>query len=227
MPLFALDWSYGTIYAVHLNPEGASYTGAEEEFLSRSPLPLTDGAVGPDGALYFVTGGRGTQSELYRVTYVGAESTAPVDPHDARFADLRALRQKLEATPAPGDKPDEVVTMLIPLLAHTDRHIRYAARVALERIPTPLWQTRVLGQDDPDCVIAGVVALAHTADSPAQRALLGALDRLDYSRLTVRQQLDYLRAMSLVFIRLGAPSQTWRPVWRRRSTRIIPQPAIP
>ena len=63
----------------------------------------------------------------------------------------------------------------------------------------------MLGQDDPDCVIAGVVALAHTADSPAQRALLGALDRLDYSRLTVRQQLDYLRAMSLVFIRLGAP----------------------
>ena len=31
--LFALDWSYGTIYAVHLNPEGASYTGAKEEFL--------------------------------------------------------------------------------------------------------------------------------------------------------------------------------------------------
>ena len=48
--------------------------------------------------------------------------------------------------------------MLIPQLSHADRHIRYAARVALERIPTPLWQTRVLAEDDPDCVIGGVVA---------------------------------------------------------------------
>ena len=74
--LFALDWTFGTIHAVHLAADGASYTGSREEFLSRTPLPLTDAAVGPDGALYFITGGRGTQSELYRVTYVGTESTA-------------------------------------------------------------------------------------------------------------------------------------------------------
>ncbi len=203
--LFALDWSYGTIYAIHLIPDGASYTGTKEEFLSRSPLPLTDAAVGPDGALYFVTGGRGTQSEVYRVTYVGNESTAPVNAHDSRFADLRALRHKIEAIPGPGDQPDEVVTTLIPLLAHSDRYIRYAARVALERLPPALWQTRVLAEEDPDCVIGGVVGLAHTVDSPARTGLLSALDRLDYSKLTVRQQLDYLRAMSLVFIRLGAP----------------------
>ena len=59
--------------------------------------------------------------------------------------------------------------MLVPRLAHPDRHIRYAARVALERMPLAVWQARVLAADDPDCVIGGVVALAHTADSPAQR----------------------------------------------------------
>ena len=45
--LYALDWTFGTAYAVHLTPDGASYTVEVEEFLSsssaaaRSPsLPL-------------------------------------------------------------------------------------------------------------------------------------------------------------------------------------------
>ena len=65
---------------LHRHPRG---------ILARSPLPVTDAAVAPDGALYFITGGRSTQSELFRVTYVGAESTAAVDARDTRFADLR------------------------------------------------------------------------------------------------------------------------------------------
>ncbi len=202
--LLALDWSYGTIYAVHLTPEGASYTGTREEFLSRSPLPLTDAAVGPDGALYFTTGGRGTQSELYRVTYVGNESTAPVDARDGRFAELRALRHKIEAYQASVDDPAEAVATLTAFLSHADRHIRFAARASLEHVPPSLWQDRVLAAKDPDTVIGGVVALAHTADSLAQPAILAALDRLDFGKLSPRQQLDALRAWSLVFIRLGS-----------------------
>jgi len=203
--LFALDWTYGAIYAIHLAADGASYTGTKEEFLSRSPLPLTDGAVGPDGAFYFITGGRSTQSELYRVTYVGTESTAPVDARDTRFAELRALRQKTEANFDPQEDPADAATRLVALLSHSDRHIRYAARVSLERLPADVWQERVLAADDPDCLIGGVVGLAHTLETPAQPALLAALEHVDYRRLTVRQQLDFLRALSLVFIRLGAP----------------------
>ena len=72
------DWSYGKLYAVHLTPDGSAYKGELEEFLSGSPLPLTDVVVNPkDGALYFTIGGRKTQSGLYRVTYAGKESTAP------------------------------------------------------------------------------------------------------------------------------------------------------
>ena len=108
--LFALDWTFGTMYAVHLHADGASYTGTREEFLTRTPLPLTDAAVGPDGALYFITGGRSTQSELFRVTYVGTESTAPVDARDTRFADLRALRQQTEAISDPAKSPADAVT---------------------------------------------------------------------------------------------------------------------
>ena len=70
--LFALDWSWGKLYAVHLEPSGASYTATKEEFLTGSPLPLTDAIIRKqDGAMYFTIGGRKVQSGLYRVTYVG------------------------------------------------------------------------------------------------------------------------------------------------------------
>ncbi len=105
----------------------------------------------------------------------------------------------------PQDNLHEAATRLIGLLSHPDRHIRYAARVSLERVPHDQWQDRVLTAADPDCVIGGVVALAHTVESPVQPALLAALDRVDFVKLSSRQQLDLLRAYSLAFIRLGAP----------------------
>ena len=75
--LFMLDWSWGKLYAVHLEASGSSYTATKEEFLSGAPLPLTDAIIHPqDGAMYFTIGGRRVQSGLYRVTYVGKESTA-------------------------------------------------------------------------------------------------------------------------------------------------------
>ena len=66
--MFILDWSYGRILAIHFTPHGASYRATAENFLEGRPLNVTDLAFGPDGAMYFVTGGRGTQSGLYRVT---------------------------------------------------------------------------------------------------------------------------------------------------------------
>ena len=67
--LLAFDWSFGIIHGLHLKPSGGTYTADHEEFLSGSPLPLTDGVIGPDGALYFLTGGRRLESDLYRVYY--------------------------------------------------------------------------------------------------------------------------------------------------------------
>ena len=56
--LFILDWAYGIICAVHLTPHGASYTGRSEVFLQGRPLNVTGLDFGPDGAMYFITGGR-------------------------------------------------------------------------------------------------------------------------------------------------------------------------
>ncbi len=90
--LYLLDWSYGRIIAVHF---GSTVT--QETFVAGRPLNVTDGCIGPDGAMWFITGGRGTQSGLYRVTYAGsrppAQQTAsvakplstPLSKHAARI----------------------------------------------------------------------------------------------------------------------------------------------
>ena len=57
--------------------------------------------IGKDGAIYFAVGGRGGQSELYRVTYTGTESTDPVNAKDAAGAAERNIRRQLEAFHAP------------------------------------------------------------------------------------------------------------------------------
>ena len=68
--LYACDWSYGKLYAVHLKPQGATFSAELEEFITGTPLPLTDLVVNPmDGAMYFAIGGRKVQSGLYRVTH--------------------------------------------------------------------------------------------------------------------------------------------------------------
>ena len=74
--LYVLDWAYGRIIAVHLTPHGASYAATAERFLEGRPLNVTDLDFDRDGAMWFVTGGRKTQSSLYRVRYVGPAATS-------------------------------------------------------------------------------------------------------------------------------------------------------
>ena len=69
--VFLGDWSEGRILAVTMKRSGATYTANTEVFLQGSPLNVTDLDVGPDGALYFVTGGRSTSGGLYRVAWNG------------------------------------------------------------------------------------------------------------------------------------------------------------
>ena len=55
---FTLDWSWGKIYATHLEPNGSSYGGNFELFLSGAPMPVTDAVINSeDGAMYFTIGG--------------------------------------------------------------------------------------------------------------------------------------------------------------------------
>jgi putative heme-binding domain-containing protein len=203
--LYLCDWTFGTIYALHLEPRGSSYQAVKEEFLSRTPLPLTDAAVGPDGALYCTIGGRGTQSELFRVTYNGTDSTAPAPLKEPRLAELRALRRSIEAFHKKSATEREIARRIYPFLAHDDRFIRYAARVALEHQPVKLWQDRVLDETNPESLITGAVALARQGDKSLKPRLIAALERLNFASLNEEQRLELVRAWSLVFIRMGAP----------------------
>jgi len=202
--LYILDWTFGTIYAIHLQPDGSSYVGKKEEFLSKTPLPLTDAAVGPDGALYFTVGGRGTQSTLYRVFYTGDEPTKPVDATNDEGKELRELRRHMEALHRPGSA--NAVDEIWPMLSHADRHVRYAARVALEHQEVAAWQQRALAETNPQAAVQAIVALARQGDAALQPKMLAALDRIDPSGLSEPQLLDLLRTYQLVFIRTGEPS---------------------
>ena len=207
---FICDWTFGTMYAIHMNTWGASYVANKEEFLSRTPLPLTDNAVGPDGALYFTVGGRGAQSELYRVTYIGHESTTHVvaaQRSDDVFAGLRELRLQLERYHRTARSPQEAIDFAWQHLRNADRHIRYAARIAIEHQDVTLWQKRALSEREPNTLIAASVALARQGDPSVQGDLLQALERLDYGSIGLINQLELLRAWSLTFIRMGRPSQ--------------------
>jgi putative heme-binding domain-containing protein len=204
--LFILDWTFGTIYTVHLQPDGSSYKSTVEEFLSRTPLPLTDCAVGPDGAFYFTIGGRGTQSELFRVTYVGQESTGKVDARDQTGAADRELRHKLEAFHSSTSDSKAAVAFAWPYLSHGDRFIRFAARLAIEKQPIAGWKDRVGKETEPDAIINGVVALARMGEASDLPAAISALGKLKFDQLDERRQLDLLRAYELSFARLGQPA---------------------
>jgi putative heme-binding domain-containing protein len=75
--LFVCDWSQGRILAIHLTPQEGTYSGKSEVFLEGHPLNATDLAVGPDGWLYFCTGGRGTEGGVYRVVWTGKAASPP------------------------------------------------------------------------------------------------------------------------------------------------------
>jgi len=203
--LYACDWTFGTMYAIHLEPDGATYKATKEEFVARTPLPLTDVTIGLDGAMYFAVGGRGAQSELYRVTYQGSASKAPVEYRDARQADARRQRHDLEALHRPAADGPAVARQALPSLASPDRFLRYAARVALEHQPLEHWQAAALAATEPRARITGAIAVARQADRAAQPEVLAALDSIEPAPLDDATKLDLVRAYQLALIRLGEP----------------------
>ncbi|MCA9062250.1 MAG: c-type cytochrome [Planctomycetaceae bacterium] len=204
--LFINDWSYGVIYAVHMTPKGSTYIAEAERFVSAAPLPATDIVINPiDHAMYFAIGGRRTQSGLYRVTYVGSESTAAIDARATEGSDLRGLRHRLESLHHPG--ADKAVETAWAALGHADRNIRFAARTAIEHQPVDTWAARALGvHPNADSRITALLALARCGRPEHQIPLLTALRELEGLKLSEEQQLAVLRVISLAFIRLGAPS---------------------
>ncbi len=207
--LFAMDWSYGRILAVHLKPEGASYSGDFEAFVKGKPLNVTDLEFGKEGAMYFITGGRGTQSGLYRVSYDG--KTADNTSHDApsraelkQAAQARELRKKLESYH--GKVDPRAIDFAWPHLGSEDRFIRNAARIAIEWQDVGLWKARALNETNTQAGLTALMALARSGGKETQDGLLLALKKFPLSSLSEELQLEKLRVIELSFIRQGRPS---------------------
>lgn len=200
--MFAFDWSFGIVYALQLEPNGGSYKATGEEFLSGSPLPLTDGVIGPDGALYFLTGGRKLESDLYRVYHENAgDYSNKLQP--AKLTEENSLRRQLEKY---HHGPDPAaVDFAWPQLKHPDRFVRYAARIALEHQPVVHWQGKVFAETDPVALIHGALSLARMGDSSLRDSLLHKLATIDFGKLSPESQIDAVRAAEVTIARMGMP----------------------
>ncbi len=214
---YICDWTYGRLMAVHLTPKGASYGGTFENFVApksltsnsaKTPLNLTDVVIGDDGSMYFTIGGRGTQASLFRVTYVGNEPASPkasleLQNQDGR--DARTLRQRLEAF---NTRPDEAaIDFAWPHLNSTDRHIRYAARMAIERNPVSQWQSKALAEKQPRAALTALLALARVGTADTQPAILKSLSSLPLSGLPEEEVLNKLRVIEVSIARQGIPNR--------------------
>ncbi|MCS7271145.1 MAG: c-type cytochrome, partial [Gemmataceae bacterium] len=234
--LFICDWSYGKLYAVHLKQQGSAYSGELEEFITGTPLPLTDVVINPsDGAMYFIIGGRRTKSGLYRVTYVGPEEQEGAAPvQDAAASAARQKRLALERYHTRVGA--EAVEAAWKELNNPDRFIQFAARIALEHQDPQLWSERALMEADPVKATHALLALVrvsapcpeHTPDKKVRgdptlrERILAALARIDFGQLGETQRLDLIRLYHVLFNRFGPPTAEQRAAWLHKYRPLFP-----
>ncbi len=220
--LFILDWAYGRVLAVHTAPRGASYACGAEVFLKGRPFNVTDLAFGPDGGMYLVTGGRKTQSGLYRVRYTGppVEASEPTAQQTARrraSTDARALRRRLESLLDETGK--HAVDAAWPHLGSPDPWLRQTARVVVERQPMKLWRARALTERDPPTALTAWMALARAAKPALSRKVLARLTDMPLAPLPTRQKRTALWTYRLCVDTVGVENLT--DAHRRRVIRRI------
>ncbi len=216
--LFILDWSWGNIFAVHVQPNGSTYTATKEDFLSGMPLPVTDAIIHPaDGAMYFTIGGRRVQSGLYRVTYVGKESTAPVKPA-RRWAGRSRPAATLGSLSRSSGSSGGVRSLA---LSGTSRPLRSLGGTdcAVEHQPAATWTDRVFAETNSTARLEALLGLARVTaidplhrratdppnDMQMQARILSALLKIDWNALADDDRLTLMRTYQICFNRGGRP----------------------
>ncbi|MEM8945119.1 MAG: c-type cytochrome [Planctomycetota bacterium] len=223
--LYVCDWTHGRLFAVHLQPMGASYSAEFEEFVAGVPLALTDIVVSPvDQAMYFTIGGRRTQSGLYRVTWKGSSIAEPATEQPAT-SQLAALRHKIEALHGAPDPA--ALDSIWQQLGHTDRFIRYAARIALEHLDPEIWRKRLAEESDAETAITAMIASSRSDPEFTSSDVAAAGIILLDSKLRSRQQVDLLRAMAITFSRHGQPDAVASELLAAKLEAIFPTETTP
>ncbi|MBA3485181.1 MAG: c-type cytochrome [Pirellulales bacterium] len=205
--LFAADWGRGVIHSLQLEPSGASYTAVTDALVRATPLPVTDLAVNPtDGALYFTTGGRGIESAVYRLVYAGeqsarAESPSRLGDDSDSAATARLLRRRLESLQR---LDSTAIATAWPMLDHSDRFIRHAARIAVEHQPLSGWgPAAVLHEPAAGRRTAASLALVRADPAVAPATIVEALSSLNWMALGQTERRECLRAYEILLARHG------------------------
>jgi putative heme-binding domain-containing protein len=218
--LFLMDWSFGTIYFADLKPKGSSYSAERREFLSGTPLPLTDMIAGADGNLYFTTGGRRINSHLYRLRYTGTDLGTAGNTTDRESDNLRKLRHRIEKYHTQFSA--DAIPLAWENLNHSDRYIRYASRIALEHQPVEQWQDRFFEEKDSKKIIEASIGLARQADKSLQSKILHKLNTIRLETQSSQQQINLLRSYQLLFIRMGSSNTADRRTTAKRLNAYFP-----
>jgi putative heme-binding domain-containing protein len=209
--LYILDWSYGRIIAVHMSrsDSGTSYKAEQETFIAGRPLNVTDGCIGPDGAMWFITGGRGTQSGLYRVTSLKPER----EPKRSGFARVssgsRQVRDVLEErvpqiSGMPKIEPKPNFDYAWRNLGIDDPFARLAARQWVQRTPVAQWRERALTEENKARAIVAMLELARVGTASDLNPILTKLLGL---KLSSEELLSALRVIAVAISRHGVPGK--------------------
>lgn len=200
--LLCCDWTFGTVYAVDLGEHGAGFRGSSREVVVGEPLPVSSLVTGKDDAIHLLTGGRGLQSMLYRVRGIrglrlpGLRGFWFTEPPVAQRRDLEQFHGRVAAS---------AVADAWQHLGSDDAVLRHAARIAVESQPVEQWRERALaeGVERPWSLLTAMVALARQGAPADQAKVIGALTRLDFTKLDELRQVAWLRAHELALLRLG------------------------
>ena len=195
--LFLGDWAWGRILAVNMEPDGATYTGEWTEFARGTPLNVTDIAISGDGSMFIITGGRRTQTGLYRIDYVGDEQPGDLntnpDPEAAR------LRRTLEE--AHGNPSDQGLRLAMEHLGSEDFSIAYAARISLEHHPIEDWQDLVLEETHPTSALNGLLAMSRVGNEEHAREILYRLGDFAHAGTDLSDRITIARIIKIVMMR--------------------------
>lgn len=200
--LFILDWAYGRILAVHMIPRGAGYLMRGETFLKGRPLNVTDLDFAPDGSMYLVTGGRKTQSALYRIRYVGPQVEPPPMTEQQKLIrqyakNSRQLRRDLEAMLTADPNPNRTVKVW-KHLSSTDPWIHEAAIRVLERESVSSWSQRALTEPNVTVAARTLMSLARSGQSDLVDPVIRRLNQILPMAQTESDKTSVLYAYQLL-----------------------------
>ncbi len=211
---FAADWAYGTVYAVW----GERF----EPFVSGKPFPVTDMLIAKDGAMYLTTGGRRTQSGLYRIHWssTAANDGAAARMHGRNWDAGPAAEDRELLDPANAPPSLEKLRSLADRLGSNTLSSRRARAVVERATPEQLVEL-LTAQSDPRRIAPLAAAAIRAAPEQTAELVLQRLEAQPLANTGEGYRLDTLRALGLAFLRLNLDAET-KSRWADKLLAIYP-----